>query len=74
MKTKVSRHVMGTFSEISNFIRSFTQMMYDYLGDTSNPYYKWLLEIRTFVRYVSMTEITISQVRVQPKRNFISHL
>ena len=62
MKIKKSRKVIGTFSEIENLIRSITQMLYDHIKDTDDEYWLWLLEIRRFVRFVNMPQITESQL------------
>lgn len=72
MKLKVSRRIIGTFAEISNLVRSFTQLVYDQILDCTNPYWLWLLKIRQFLRYVSMPTISDSQVRGQP--NFFLQL
>ena len=66
MKIKVSRRVVGTFAEVSNLVRSLTQLLSDHIGDTSNPYWKWLLLIRQYLRFVSMPAMSDSQVWGQP--------
>ena len=46
MKVKSTRRIIGTFSQISTLIRSFTQVAYDNILDTDDEYYQWLLKIR----------------------------
>ena len=66
MKIKSSRKVIGTFSEISTLIRSFTQLIFNNILDYEDPYYKWLIEIRCYLRYMQMPSITESQVLYFP--------
>ena len=62
MKNKCTRKVIGSFSEISNLIRSSTQLLDVYIKDFNNEYYQWLLSIRKFLRFVKMYKITESQL------------
>ena len=62
MKVKSSRKVIGTFSEIGNFIRSMTQLLFDHIVDTQDEYWLWLLEIRKFLKFVLMPKVTESQL------------
>ena len=43
----------GSFynSQIGNLIRSFTQITYDHMRNTQDPFWQWLLKIRCFLRY-----------------------
>ena len=63
MKNKTSRKVVGTFSEIANFIWSFTQVAYNNIQDRNNDYWQWLLCIRKFLRFVTLYKITETQVQ-----------
>ena len=62
MRNKASRQILGTFAEVSNLIRSSTQVLYDYIKDPNDDYWKWLLLIRKFLKFMLMPEISESQV------------
>ena len=36
--------------------------MYDHIKDYNDPYWIWMIEIRRFLRYILMTEISDKQV------------
>ena len=63
MKSKNTRNVIGTFAEVSNLIRSFTQVAYNHIQDYENRYWQWLLSLRRFLRFVTMYQISESQVQ-----------
>ena len=63
MRQKASRRIPGTFAEIGNLIRSFTQVMFDHIRNFDDEYWLWLLEIRMFLRYILMPEISQSQLK-----------
>ena len=63
MQQKANRRIIGTFSEIRNLIQSFTQLVYNNVKDYEDPHWLWILEIRKFLRYMLMPELTKSQVR-----------
>ena len=65
MKIKGSRRIIGTFSEIACLIRSLPQLLFDEIKNTEDPFWKWLLLIRNFLRFVLMPSITESQVILQ---------
>ena len=54
--------VLGTFSEVGNFIRSMTQLLYDHVRNTNDPFWQWLLEIRDFLRYILSPELSETQL------------
>ena len=62
MKQKASRRIVGTFSEMATLMKLFTQIFYDVVKDTSDPYWIWVLEIRELVRYVHMSRMSENQV------------
>ena len=62
MKNKDTRRIIGTFSEVGNLIRSITQILYNHVEDTNDPYWQWLLVIRKFFRFMSMPILTDSQI------------
>ena len=62
MKTKQSRRIVGTFSEVSTLIRSLSQIIYDQIKDPSDPYWIWMLYIRSYLRYNQMSRISECQV------------
>ena len=62
MKNKDTRRIIGTFSEVGNLIRSITQILYNHVQDTNDPYWQWLLVIRKFFRFMSMPILTDSQI------------
>ena len=62
MKQKVSRKIVGTFSEISCLLRSLTQIMFDHIKNPQDEFWMWLLAIRKFLRFMLMPEITESQL------------
>ena len=47
---------------MENLIRSFSQLFYDYIKNFDDDYWLWLIQIRKFLRFVNMAEITESQV------------
>ena len=47
---------------MENLIRSFSQLFYDYIKNVDDDYWLWLIQIRKFLRFVNMAEITESQV------------
>ena len=47
---------------MENLIRSFSQLFYDYIKIFDDDYWLWLIQIRKFLRFVNMAEITESQV------------
>ena len=63
MKSKNTRNVIGTFAEVSNLIRSITQVAYNHILDHENRYWQWLLSLRRFLRFVTMYQISESQVQ-----------
>ena len=69
MKVKGSRRIIGTFAEVSNLIRSMTQLLYDHIKDTDDPYWQWFLQIRKFLRFMLMPKLTESQVTKQIQYN-----
>ena len=62
MKLKDSRRVIGTFSQVATLIRSFSQILYNQIKNPENPYWKWILLIRKFLRFVSMSQVSSSQL------------
>ena len=62
MKVKKSRRIIGTFAEVSCLIRSFPQMAYDHIRNSNDPYWQFLLKIRSFLRFLLMPKITDQQV------------
>ena len=62
MKVKATRHVIGTFAEVGTLIRSFSQLFFDYIKDPNDEYWLWMIEIRTYLRYLLMPQISDSQV------------
>ena len=63
MQQKQSRKMIGNFSEVNNFIRSITQLIYNHIKDFDDPYWIWLLRIRKFLRFMLMPQLTESQVK-----------
>ena len=55
--------MIGNFSEVSNFIRSITQLIYNHIKDFDDPHWIWLLRIRKFLRFMLMPQLTESQVK-----------
>ena len=49
MEQKNTRKFVGTFSEVANFIQSVTQLFYNHLKDSQDPYWQWLLSIRQLI-------------------------
>ena len=68
MKVKDSRRIIGTFSEVGNLIRSITQLLYDHVRDTQNPYRRWLILIRHYLQYIRMPKISQTQVNFEKYR------
>ena len=64
MKNKESRRVTGTFAEIAQLIRSATQVLFDIVKNSDDPYYKWLIQIRRFLRFTLMSKISEQQVMI----------
>ena len=62
MKQKNTRNIIGTFSEIGNLIQSSTQLLFDYLKDPEDKFWKWLLLIRKFLRFIRMPSVSESQL------------
>ena len=62
MKSKATRRIIGTFSEIGNLIRSLPQILFDHILDTQDPFQLWLFQLRSFLRYISMQSITDTQI------------
>ena len=62
MLKKESRKVIGTFSQVANFIRSFTQVFFDHVRDTNNDFWQWILAMRKFLNFILMPEISKSQL------------
>ena len=62
MKVKATRHVIGTFAEVGTLIRSFSQLFFDYIKDPNDEYWLWMIEIRKYLRYLLMPQISDSQV------------
>ena len=67
MKIKESRKVIGTFSQVENFVRSLPQLLYNHIENPLNEYWQWLLFIRKFVRLMLMSQITESQLQEMEK-------
>ena len=65
MKVKGSWRIVGTFAELTNLIQSITQLLFDHVKDTNDPYWLWLIQIRKFLRFMLMPKITDSQVSNQ---------
>ena len=61
-KTTQCKNFLGGFAEMENLIRSFSQLFYDYIKNFDDDYWLWLIQIRKFLRFVNMAEITESQV------------
>jgi phosphatidylserine/phosphatidylglycerophosphate/cardiolipin synthase-like enzyme len=55
-------NTIGTFAEMSCLIRSSTQVFYDHLKDPHDLFWKWLLLIRKFLRFINMQTITETQL------------
>ena len=68
MSNKGSRRVIGTFAELSNLIRSITQLLFNHIKLTNDPFWLWLLQIRHFLRFMLMPKLTNSQVSI-PKND-----
>ena len=62
MKNKASRSIVGTFSEVSTFIRLLPLILYDHIDDPQNDHWLFLLSIRKFLRYVHMKSISSQQL------------
>jgi len=45
MKVKRTRRIIGTFAEVSTLIRSFPQLIYDHIKDSTDEHWKWLLKV-----------------------------
>ena len=52
----------GTFAEVGNLIRSLTQVLYDRIQDVNDQYWLWLIDIRSYLRYMLMPKISTTQV------------
>ena len=57
-------------SQVFCLVRLLPQIIFDTIGDTNNMYWKWFLKIRHFLCFVSMPELTDSQVSGQPNAHF----
>ena len=64
MKNKQSRQVIGTFSQIATLIRSITQLLYNFVDDSEDQYWQWLLLIRKFLRFITMPELSQNQLNL----------
>ena len=51
-----------TPSEVANLIRSSTQVLFDNIKNPKDEFWIWLLLIRKFLRFISMTSLTESQL------------
>ena len=62
MKNKDTRRIIGTFSEVSLLIRSFPQIIYNYVKDGQDKFWQWFFSIGRFLRFMLMPELTNSQI------------
>ena len=62
MKNKDSRRIIGTFSEVSNLIKSFPQVIYDCIVNPEDEYWQFFLKIREFLRFMLMPKVSESQL------------
>ena len=62
MKLKSSRQIIGNFAEVRCLILCLTQILYSVCKDENHPHWVFLLQIRDFVRYMLMHEMSDEQV------------
>ena len=48
-----------------------SQILYDVVKDTNNPYWLWLLQIKKLLRFTRMTKISDQQVSIGYLNNHI---